>query len=89
MDLIINELKELQSQIHTLERQKIAAEKERDARSRKLEYLESENKRYVYDSNVWAISRGLKTRLRLNESFQRCVYLATGISQYPRLMYLN
>ncbi|PBK91496.1 hypothetical protein ARMGADRAFT_1081685 [Armillaria gallica] len=45
LDLIINELKELQSQIHTLERQKIAAEKERDARSRKFEYLESENKR--------------------------------------------
>ncbi|PBK74534.1 hypothetical protein ARMSODRAFT_1014793 [Armillaria solidipes] len=45
LDLMINELKEHQGQIHTLERQKIAAEKERDARSRKLEYLASENKR--------------------------------------------
>ena len=50
LDLIINELKELQSQIHTLEGQKIAAEKERDDKSKELEYLESENKRYVFDS---------------------------------------
>ncbi|PBK91571.1 hypothetical protein ARMGADRAFT_1013966 [Armillaria gallica] len=45
LDLIINELKELQSQIHTLERQKIAAEEERDDKSTKLEHLEAENKR--------------------------------------------
>lgn len=45
LDLIINELKVLQSQNHTLERQKIAAEEERDARLEKLEYLESENER--------------------------------------------
>ncbi|PBK74459.1 hypothetical protein ARMSODRAFT_591030 [Armillaria solidipes] len=45
LDSIINELKALQSQIHTLERQKIAAEEERDARLEKLEYLESENER--------------------------------------------
>ncbi|SJK97586.1 uncharacterized protein ARMOST_00839 [Armillaria ostoyae] len=45
LDLIINELKVLQSQNHTLERQKIAAEEGRDAKSGKLEYLESENKR--------------------------------------------
>ncbi|KAK0461253.1 uncharacterized protein EV420DRAFT_1669096 [Desarmillaria tabescens] len=58
------------SQIRTLERQKTAAEKERDARSRKIEYLESENKRYAFDSDVWSVARGLRSRFRLNESFQ-------------------
>ncbi|KAK0454900.1 hypothetical protein EV421DRAFT_1759931 [Armillaria borealis] len=42
---IINKMKEIQSQFNALARPKIAAVEERDARSEKLEYLESENKR--------------------------------------------